>query len=135
MAMMLWNRIAASICAATLAIAPVAAQPATAPAKNGQCFTSNQFENWRAADAKTIIVRVRGNHYYRLDLRGQCPELMTPNPHLITSFRGSNMVCSGVDWDLKVSADLNEPAVPCIVRTMTEMSPAEVSALPPKAKP
>jgi hypothetical protein len=30
---------------------------------------------------------------------------------------------------------MNEPAIPCIVRTMTEMSPAEVSALPPKAKP
>ena len=133
--MMLWNRIAASICTASLAIAPVAAQPAAAPVKNGRCFTSSQFENWRAADARTIIVRVRGNHFYRLDLGGQCPELMTPNPHLVTHFRGSNTICSGLDWDLKVSASLNEPAVPCLVRTMTELSPAEVSALPPKTKP
>jgi hypothetical protein len=133
-AMMLWNRIAASICTVILTTAPAIAQPA-APARNGQCFTSNQFENWRAADARTIIVRVRGNHFYRLDLGGQCPELMTPNPRLITTFRGSNTVCSGLDWDLKVSAGMNEPAIPCIVRTMTEMSPTEVSALPPKAKP
>lgn len=132
--MMLWNRIAASLCAAMLANAPAIAQPA-ALARNGQCFTSNQFENWRAADARTIIVRVRGNHYYRLNLAGQCYGLMTPNPRLITSFRGSNMICSGLDWDLKVSAGLNEPAEPCIVRTMTELSPAEVSALPRKAKP
>jgi hypothetical protein len=134
-AMMLWNRIAASICAAALATVPVAAQPAAAPGKNGQCFTSNQFENWRPVDARTIVVRVRGNHYYRLDLGGQCFGLMTPDPRLITKFRGSNMVCSGLDWDIKVSPGLNEPAVPCIVRTMTELSPSEVSALPPKAKP
>src|ERR1700748_568415 len=134
-AMMLWNRCAASTFVRMLAIAPADAQPATASARNGQCFTSNQFENWRAVDAKTILVRVRGNHYYRLDLAGQCPELMTPNPHLVTHFRGSNTICSGLDWDLKVSASLNEPAVPCLVRTMTELSPAEVSALPPKTKP
>jgi hypothetical protein len=134
-AMMLWNRVVLSSCAALLTLAQAAAQPAAAPARNGQCFTSNQFENWRAADARTIIIRVRGNHYYRLDLGGQCTGLMTPNPRLITRFRGSNMVCSGLDWDLKVSAGLNEPAEPCLVRTMTELSPAEVSALPPKAKP
>ena len=133
--MLLWNRIAASICAAMLAIAPAAAQPAAAPASNGRCFTSSQFENWRAADAKTIIVRVRGNHYYRLDLGVRCFGLMAPNPRLITTFRGSNVICSGTDWDLKVSAGLNEPPVPCIVRTMTELSPTEVSALPPKTKP
>ena len=133
--MMLWNRVVLSIGAATLAIASAAAQPAAAPDRSGQCFTSNQFENWRAADARTIIIRVRGNHYYRLDLGGQCPGLMTPNPHLVTNFRGSNMICSGLDWDLKESAGLNGPVEPCVVRTMTELSPGEVSALPPKAKP
>ena len=55
-----------------LAIMPAAAQPAAPASPGNQCFFTTQFENWRAADAKTIYIRVRGNHFYRLGMGGEC---------------------------------------------------------------
>ena len=118
-----------------LAIAPATAQPAAPALPGNQCFSTTQFENWRAADAKTIYIRVRGNHFYRLAMGGECSAALLPSAQLITVFRGSNLVCSALDWDLKVRPGLHEFAEPCLVKTMTEMSPDEVAALPPKARP
>ena len=132
--MALRNWISASLGISGLMIAPALAQPAQAPHRN-QCFMVSQFENWRAPDRRTINIRVRGNHYFRLDLGYECFPLRSPGARLITTFRGSNTVCSPLDWDLRVSEGIGSPSEPCIVKTMTELSPAEVAALPPKAKP
>lgn len=129
------NWISACICVSSLAAMPVFAQPATSVPHRDQCFFVTQFENWRAPDRRTINIRVGGNHYYRLDLGYECFPLQSPGARLITTFRGSNTVCSPLDWDLRVSAGIGSPSEPCIVKTMTELSPAEVAALPPKAKP
>jgi hypothetical protein len=75
------------------------------------------------------------DRYYRLDLSGRCPALRWPAAHLVTVFRGSDTVCSALDWDLKVSQAPNGISEPCIVRQMTQLSPAEASAIPPKFKP
>ena len=117
------------------AIAPAAAQPASPPPPGNQCFSTTQFENWRAADARTIYIRVRGNHFYRLAMGGECSAALLPSAQLVTVFRGSNLVCSALDWDLKVRPGLHEIPEPCVVKTMTELSPAEVAALPVKARP
>ncbi len=119
----------------TLAIMPAAAQPAAPASPGNQCFSTAQFENWRAADAKTIYIRVRGNHFYRLGMGGECSVALLPGAQLVTVFRGSNLVCSALDWDLKVRPGLHEIPEPCIVKTMTELSPAEAAALPVKARP
>ena len=124
--------IFASASALMLAIAPAAAQPAS---HGGQCFSSTRFENWRAPDARTIYIRVRANQYFRLDLAGECSALRVPGAQLITTFRGSDMVCSALDWDLKVSAGLDNTVEPCLVKTMTRLAPAEVAALPEKVRP
>ncbi len=106
------------------------------PAKSAdQCFFTSQFENWRAPDARTINIRVRGNHYYRLGLGSECHALLDPGAHLVTTFRGTSMVCSPLDWDLKVSSGIGSPAIPCFVRTMTRLTPAEAKALTSKERP
>ena len=118
-------------------VAPALAQPATKsnPAKSNQCFMVSQFQNWRAADAKTLYIRVRSNHIYRLDLGGRCTPLLSPGARLITTFRGTTTVCSALDWDLKVSAGINDIVEPCLVKKMTELTPAEIKAIPKKAMP
>ena len=116
-----------------MALAPAAiAQPAR-PA--GQCFNTTEMGNWRAADASTLYVRVRLNQIYRLDLKGRCTLLTAPGARLITKFRGSNLVCSPLDWDLKVSAGIGSNEEPCVVKAMTALSPEEVAALPKKVTP
>jgi hypothetical protein len=122
--------------------APALAQPAPVEARKpaapeNQCFPITEFQNWRAADAKTMYLRVGVNDYFRIDMSGECPELTYPDAHLITVWRGSSEVCGALDWDLKV-ADGTGPgsfAVPCIVKNQTRLTPAEAAAIPKKFKP
>lgn len=75
----------------------------TPPIDAGRCCFIQSFQNWKAPDDKTIYIRVNLNQYYRLDLANRCYNLTWPSSHLITRWRGSNSVCTGLDWDLKVS--------------------------------
>lgn len=127
-------RHSASAAVFVLMLLPAAAiaQPAK-PAD--QCFFTSQFENWRAPDARTVNIRVRGNQIYRLGLGGECHALLDPGAYLVTTFRGTSTVCSPLDWDLKVSSGLGSPPLPCFVKTMTRLTPAEAKALTSKERP
>jgi hypothetical protein len=103
------------------------------PKPQNSCFFVTQFRGWKAADPQTMYIKADPNLYYRLDLVGQCPDLLRPDAHLVTVHRSST-VCSALDWDLKVGTTTG-PAVPCIVKKMTQLTPAEVAQLPPKIKP
>jgi hypothetical protein len=111
------------------------ATPAIAAPESRRCFFSNQFENWKAADEKTLYIRVGVNRYFRLDLASSCRAALWPSAYLITKFRGSNSVCTALDWDLQVAQQPHGIAEPCIVSQMTELTPAEADALPKKVKP
>ena len=115
--------------------APAIAQPAAKGETTGHCFFSNQFENWKAADAKTIYIRVGLHRYFRLDLSGPCPSLMWPGAFLITKIHGPDSICSAIDWDLHVATSWRDIPEACIVKQMTELTPAEAAALPKKIKP
>jgi len=112
-----------------------AGQVAPEPPKRAACFYVNEFQSWRAPDDKTIYIRVNLDRYYRLDLSGTCQALLWPGSHLIMNVRGPDTICSAIDWDLKVNEDIHGIAEPCIVKTMTELSPAEAAAIPKKFKP
>jgi len=113
--------------------ASAAADPAGATGT--QCFFVRNFENWKASDAKTVYIRVNHNEFYRLDLVSACPNLLSPSSHLISKWRGSDTVCSALDWDLKVSQADPQFSVPCIVKTMTKLDPAAAAAIPKNARP
>jgi Family of unknown function (DUF6491) len=130
--MKIWHCLAASSGIFVVSFAPAMGQPAPKP---NQCFMVNQFQNWRAPDDKTIYISVRGNHIYRLDLAGRCTRLLFPGARLITIFRGTSTVCSALDWDLRVSSGIDDIAEPCLVKTMTQLTPTEIKALPKKAMP
>ena len=123
-----------------LALSNAQAQPAEVPPTQApparSCFYINQFQGWKAPDAKTIIIRVNVNSYYRLDLAAECHLLKVPSSHLITHTRGPDTVCSAIDWDLSVAeSGMGSIAEPCIVKTMTPLTPADVAALPAKFRP
>jgi hypothetical protein len=121
--------------AALASAASLAADAPPAPAaKSSSCFRPEQFQSWRAPNAATIYIRVVHNHYYRLDLAGKCPEILQPDSHLDTRFDGTNMVCGALDWNIKVVSAFGI-AQGCIVKAMTELSPAEVKAIPKEFTP
>jgi hypothetical protein len=112
---------------------PAEAQAPSAP--HNTCFYSSEFENWKAPDARTLYIRVGLHRFFRLDLAADCNSLLWPGSHLITEIRGSETICSALDWDLKVSQGTHDIAEACIVKTMTELSPTESDAIPKKFKP
>jgi hypothetical protein len=118
---------------AAMLVTPAAAQPANS------CFSMRDFQTWKAQDARTIIIKVAVNHFYRLDLSGDCAGLQWPGVHLVTKTRGSDQVCDALDWDLGVSTrQFGQPGgmeMKCIVKKMTPLSDADVAAIPPKFKP
>lgn len=118
--------------AGSLALAQAESPP---PPKPDRCFFVRNFENWKAADARTIYIRVNLSRYYRLNLAGQCPALLWPDARLITVWRGSDVVCDALDWDLKVSNGAHGITEPCIVKTMTALTGAEAAAIPKAFKP
>ena len=129
-----------------LVIAPAAtpAQPSPheqsapeqmAPDHRSRCFYITQFETWRAPDPRTMYLRISTNRFYRLDMAAACPQLTWPGSHLVTIWRTSGLVCTAMDWDLKVSTGVSGFASPCIVKSMTELSPEEAAQIPPRYKP
>ena len=126
----------ASALSLLVATSLAAADPASpVPAKRPQCFFIRDFQNWKAPDAKTLYIRVSLHQYYRLDLAGSCSAALA-HSHLITKWRGSDWVCSALDWDLKVSQGaVRGFATPCIVKTMTALTAQEAATIPKKFKP
>ena len=118
-----------------LAVVPVRAQQSDAARSSRTCFLSDQFQNWRAADAQTIYIRVRPQRFFRLDLANPCPILTSPGAQLITRFRGKRQVCSPLDWDLSIHQWGGGASAQCAVQAMTPLSPSEVASLPPRLRP
>lgn len=124
---------------AAFAILAAGATPALAqqpvPSRRA-CFPIYEMRGWKAADTRTLYIKVDGNRIFRLDLAADCPLLRTPAAHLITNVRGSDLICSAVDWDLAVSEG-PPAAMPehCIVKQMTLLTPDEAAALPAKVRP
>ncbi len=123
-------KITAALFGAAMLVA--VSQPASATGR--ECFFSHDFQSWKSPDTRTIYIRVNTNRYYRLDLANSCNTLHMPDAHLITTVRGPDMICSPLDWDLKVSEG-NGFAEGCIVKAMTRLTPEEVAAIPKKFKP
>jgi hypothetical protein len=120
---------------AGVALPLAAAAQTPPPAPHNACFTANEFQNWKAPDDRTIFIRVGLHRFFRLDLAGTCAPLRWPDSHLITRLRGTDTYCSAVDWDLKVSESPHGIPETCIVKKMTELSPEEAAAIPPKFRP
>lgn len=112
-----------------------AAANADPPKQQNSCFFIRQGWTWKAPDARTIYIKVFPNRFYRLDLAGQCPELMWSNAQLITTHRSTSTICNALDWDLQVRSATGGAPVPCIVKRMTGLTPAEVADIPDKYKP
>jgi len=116
-------------------IGPAVAQPGpTAPLK--RCFYAHDWQGWHAPNEHTMYIRVDMHRVYRVDFASSCQELTWPDVHLVTTFRGSDSVCSPLDLDIKVAdSSPHSIATPCIASGLEELTPDEVAAIPKKDLP
>jgi hypothetical protein len=122
---------------ALLGPASSGADQTATPDHPSACFFERNFQSWKPGpDARSILIRVDPNRYFRLELSARCPALNWPDARLVTRFRSTGSVCDALDWDLHVSQ--SPPggfAMPCIVKRMVPLTPEEAAAIPPKQRP
>ena len=100
------------------------------------CFSMAEMGNWRSSpDSKAIYFRANVNRYYKLELARECSTLKSINPHLVLTNRTGGMICSALDLDVKVSQSPGGIVEPCIAKSLSELTPAQIAALPKDAKP
>jgi len=103
-----------------------------AKSDNRQCFQSRAINSFAAPDNKTLYVRVGTKDVYRLDMFSACQD-MNWNEHIAIQSRGSTWICSGLDAEV-ISRTAIGPER-CLVNDIHKLTPAEIAALPPRAKP
>ena len=112
------------------------ATPALADsASHSSCFLSANWSGWKSPDPNTIYLRVDIGHIYRLDLAQPSDQLNDPSVHLVSVIRGSSWICSPIDLQMDVVDDHGLMREPLFVKTITELTPDEVKAIPPKFRP
>lgn len=104
---------------------PAAVSRHEAPA----CFYANQWQGWRALDARTMLIRVNMHEIWRVEFAQQCPAMLSPGVHWISKFRGGDLVCGPIDLDLAI-ADTTGFREPCIVTGLKKLSLDEITRIP-----
>lgn len=121
------TRLFAAAFAALLIAGPAAAQ-------SGACFRLSDMGNHRAADSKTLYVAMGRKDVWRFDMNGSClAGVGFGDPLVITPTGGVSLICKPLDLDIKVSH--MGMLSPCMLQSMTKLSPAEAAALPKNLKP
>jgi hypothetical protein len=97
-----------------------------------QCFRIHDIQNSVQVSETRLNILTSDHRYIRLDTTGRCFDPPF-NDYFVIQERGNDMVCSPIDVD--ISAGPPGFKTPCIVDKLTQMTPAEVAALPKKEKP
>ena len=121
------KRLFAATFAALLIAGPAAAQ-------GGSCFRLSDMGNHKAADSQTLYVAVGRKDVWRFDMNGAClAGVGFGDPLVVTPTAGGSLICKPLDLDIKVSH--TGMLSPCMLKSMTKLTPAEVEALPKKLRP
>ncbi|MDB5456914.1 MAG: hypothetical protein JWP92_2499 [Caulobacter sp.] len=115
-----------ALCAGTADAAPKKASPAR------QCFYANNVNGFSAVDDEHVYVRVGVKDVYAFKMFGRCPDVDWSWRLGLVS-RGGGFICSGFDAELIVPSSIGTQR--CPVRDIRKLTPEEVAALPPKARP
>jgi hypothetical protein len=108
-----------------------ASQAAAADAKQ-QCFYTRNVDNFAAIDEHVVNVRVGVKDVYQFEMFGPCPNIDWSNRIALIS-RGSSWICSGLDAEVVTRTPIGPQR--CPVRNIHKLTPAEIAALPPRARP
>jgi hypothetical protein len=102
---------------------------------HNSCFLSANWSGWKSPNPNTIYLRIDVGRIYRLDLAQPSYELNDPDAHLVSRIRGSDWICSPLDLQLYVADSHGAGREPLFVKSITELTPDEVKAIPAKYRP
>ncbi len=119
--------------AATLGVGAPAAFAGTPG--HSSCFLSSNWRAWRSPSPEVIYLRVDVARVFRVDLAHPSSSLNDPSVHLLSKIRGSSWICDPLDLQLYVVDDRGALREPLFVKSMTELTPEEVMAIPARYRP
>jgi hypothetical protein len=117
------------VAGSTPALAKDKAPGASAPRA---CFFTRNADGFAAPDDKTLYVRVGVRDVYKFEMFGTCPDIDW-NQRLALVSRASSSICTGMDAEVITHSPIGPQR--CPVRSVQKLTPEEVAALPPKARP
>ena len=120
---------------AALVLGSAASSASADTASHSACFLTTNWDGWKSPDPSTILVRVQMHRVFRLELAHPSTQLNDPSVHLLNQVRGSAWICAPIDLDLSVVDDRGRMREPLFVKGMSELTPAEVKAIPAKYRP
>lgn len=133
--------------AAALALAGCAAGPqqasyagesatmASANASPRACFRLSDIRGQNVIDRDTVLFRtgVGQAEVFRMDMRSACLNTLNSDPLVLIPAGGTDRVCDRMDLDVRVSTPIG--ATPCMIQSVTRLTPAEIGALTPDQRP
>jgi hypothetical protein len=130
---------AALTIAAALAFGASAQPPADSPAPPAKhrpsCFWTNRIQNFAAVDDRNLYLRVGIHDVYRAKLFSNCFDISWVHRIALVS-RSSSLICEGPNLDVDVIVrDVGLGRQRCPVTNIRKLTPDEVAALPPGARP
>lgn len=121
--------LSALVLAAALALPAGAASAQDAPR---QCFVLRNMDSTRASDARTLYAKV-GRDIWRFDMAGACLSTVSSDGLIVEPVGGRATVCGRLDLNIK--GRNGGIATPCIVRSLTKLTPEEAAAVPKGDRP
>ena len=112
--------------AATVPI--VEAQPA--PAANA-CFNLNNIQAFRVPDERNVYFRADARRVYHIEFGTDCPNATVYTLVLHPTDNNAQDICSPIELDVHV----RDTGARCIPQSITVLTPEQVAALPPAARP
>jgi hypothetical protein len=122
---------AAALLALSATAAGAADPPAKAPARN-QCFWTRNADGFAAADEHTLNIRVGVRDVYQFEMFGPCQDIDW-NQRIALVSRGGDNICTGMDAEVISHSPIGPQR--CPVRSVRKLTPAEIAALPRRARP
>ena len=123
-------------------VAPAAgAQAAGDASKPPQsCFSLRQLQGTRPDGTQRIYARVGLHDIYRLDLAFKCYSLANQNGIILIPAGGTDSICHPLDLDVRARGTSGNGisgggSEPCVIKSITRLTPEEAAALPRKVRP
>ena len=129
--------LAATVTAtAALCVSAAAQPPPAAPPPNQRaCFWTRSITNFAAVDTTRVYLRASGRRVFELTLFANCLQLNWVN-RLGIRTRASSNICEGPNPAIDVIVrGSGVPGGRCPVTNVRLLTPDEVAALPPRARP
>jgi hypothetical protein len=117
---------------------PVTPAAAVEPMPVGGCFRTQDIANHTIGDDRTLYLRINSGDVFRVEMTGAClAGAASDDPLVIRSPPGTPVACRAVDLDISITKGGLATGIPtpCIVSTMTALTPAEVAVLPSRLVP